>query len=92
MREQWESNNELWQNRMKAITKQWNDRTEGVQYTMFEAMQTIMDYIEESFEKVMIPPTPGENPEDRELQNVRYWNLAVKDFFDSFDKIVLKSD
>jgi len=58
MREQWESNNELWQNRMKAITKQWNDRTEGVQYTMFEAMQTIMDYIEESFEKVMIPPTP----------------------------------
>lgn len=60
MRDQWDNNNKLWQNRLRAITRQINERSEGVQYTFFEAMQTIMDYMEETFEKVMIPPTPGE--------------------------------
>lgn len=59
MRDQWDNSNKLWQNRLKAISRQINERSEGVQYTFFEAMQTIMDYIEETFEKVMIPPTPG---------------------------------
>lgn len=60
MRDQWDNNNKLWQNRLRAISRQINERSEGVQYTFFEAMQTIMDYMEETFEKVMIPPTPGE--------------------------------
>ncbi len=59
MRDQWENNNKLWQNRLRAMTRKINERSEGVQYTFFEAMQTIMDYVEETLEKVMIPPTPG---------------------------------
>ena len=57
-REQWEDNNRLWQSRVKSISIGLQKQTEGVQYTVFESMQTIMDYIEETFEKIMIPPTP----------------------------------
>ena len=58
MREQFDENNRLWQNRVKSISIGLQKQTEGVQYTIFESMQTIMDYIEETFEKIMIPPTP----------------------------------
>ena len=44
---------------MRRMSKDLNEKSESVQYTVFEAMQTIMDYIEESFENVMLPCTPG---------------------------------
>ena len=59
MREQWDYNNRLWQTRIRTISKELQKHTEGVQYTVFEFMQTMMDYIEDTFEMVMIPPTPG---------------------------------
>ena len=60
IREQWDYNNRLWQTRIRTISKELENATEGLQYTIFEFMQTMMDYIEDNFEMVMIPPTPGE--------------------------------
>ena len=60
IREEWDYNNRLWQTRIRTISKELQNATEGLQYTIFEFMQTMMDYIEDNFEMVMIPPTPGE--------------------------------
>ena len=59
MRDDWEKNNKALSDKMRRMSKDLNEKSESVQYTVFEAMQTIMDYIEESFENVMLPCTPG---------------------------------
>ena len=59
MKENWELNNKAMSEKVKRLSRELNDKSESIQYTVFEAMQTIMDYIEESFEKLMLPPTPG---------------------------------
>ena len=59
LRDDWEKNNKALSDKMKRMSKDLNAKSESVQYTVFEAMQTIMDYIEESFENVMLPCTPG---------------------------------
>jgi len=58
MREEWVENNRAWQTKMNNMSRGIQKQTEGIQYTVFESMQTVMDYIEEMFEKVMVPPTP----------------------------------
>jgi len=58
MKENWELNNKAMSEKVKRLSRELNDKSESIQYTVFEAMQTIMDYIEESFEKLMLPPTP----------------------------------
>ena len=59
LRDDWEKNNKALSDKMRRMSKDLNEKSESVQYTVFEAMQTIMDYIEESFENVMLPCTPG---------------------------------
>lgn len=58
MREEWVENNRAWQTKMNNMSRGIQKQTEDIQYTVFESMQTVMDYIEEMFEKVMVPPTP----------------------------------
>jgi hypothetical protein len=59
MQNQWENNNKEWQTRVRAMSREFQKRTEGVQYTIFEAMQTVMDYLEDTFEPVLLTPSPG---------------------------------
>jgi len=58
MREQWAENNRTWQSELNNMSRGFQKSTENIHYTVFESLQTVMDYIEEAFEKVMVPPTP----------------------------------
>jgi len=58
LREDWETNNKALSEKMRRLSRDINEKSDSVQYTIFEAMQTIMDYIEESFENLMLPATP----------------------------------
>lgn len=52
---QWESNQKLWESRIKEMSLNFQQKTDTVNYTVFESMQTIMDYFEESLENLMLP-------------------------------------
>ena len=78
MRDDWEKNNKALSDKMRRMSKDLNEKSESVQYTVFEAMQTIMDYIEESFENVMLPCTPGKALEGLEsVQNLKFCNMSL---------------
>ena len=49
MREEWVEKNRAWQTKMNNMSRGIQKQTEGIQYTVFESMQTVMDYIEEMF-------------------------------------------
>ena len=72
MRDDWEKNNKALSDKMRRMSKDLNEKSESVQYTVFEAMQTIMDYIEESFENVMLPCTPGKTLDTLARTNLLY--------------------
>jgi hypothetical protein len=72
LKDDWEKNNKALSDKMRRMSKDLNEKSDSIQYTVFEAMQTIMDYIEESFENVMLPCTPG--------KVVVQSNLAIRNF------------
>ena len=56
---QWETNQKGWHTRMKEIGQDFQQKSEAINYTVFESMQTVMDYVEETLENLMLPPTEG---------------------------------
>ena len=46
MKENWEMNNKVLTEKVKRISREFSQKSESFQYTVFEAMQTIMDYME----------------------------------------------
>ena len=44
---------------MKEIGQDFQQKSEAINYTVFESMQTVMDYVEETLENLMLPPTEG---------------------------------
>ena len=56
---QWDSNQKLWEARIKEMSQNFQQKTDTVNYTVFESMQTIMDYFEESLENLMLPASEG---------------------------------
>ena len=55
----WESNQKLWETTIKEMSQNFQQKTDTVNYTVFESMQTIMDYFEESLENLMLPASEG---------------------------------
>ena len=41
------------------MSQNFQQKTDTVNYTVFESMQTIMDYFEESLENLMLPASEG---------------------------------
>ena len=46
MKENWEMNNKVLTEKVRRLSKEFSQKSESIQYTVFEAMQTIMDYME----------------------------------------------
>ncbi len=59
MQSQWEMSNKEWQQWVRSLAREIQKRTDGVQYNVFESIQTVMDYIEDTLEPVMIPASKG---------------------------------
>ena len=57
---QWEAFQKIWAKRLREMSDGIRKQTETVHYTVFESMQTMMDYIEESLQNIMLPPSEGE--------------------------------
>ena len=47
-------------NRIKAISNELRKKSDDFQYQIFESIQTILDYMEDSLEPVLLPPTKGD--------------------------------
>ena len=56
---QWEAFQKIWAKRLREMSDGIRKQTETVHYTVFESMQTMMDYIEESLQNIMLPPSEG---------------------------------
>ena len=56
---QWEAFQKIWAKRLREMSDGIRNRSETVNYTVFESMQTMMDYIEESLQNIMLPPSEG---------------------------------
>ena len=59
MQNQWELSSKEWQQWVRSIAREVQKRTDGMQYNVFESIQTICDYIEDTFEPVMLPASKG---------------------------------
>ena len=58
---QWEAFQKIWAKRLREMSDGIRKQTETVHYTVFESMQTMMDYIEESLQNIMLPPSEGKS-------------------------------
>ena len=59
LRNNWEMANKQWQSRIRGMAHEVKKRSDNIQYAMLESVQTMLDYLEETFEPVMLPVSKG---------------------------------
>ncbi len=60
LKSQWEASNQQLQSRMNDVTGELRKRSDGFQYQCLESIHNLMDYVEDSLEVVLLPPSQGE--------------------------------
>ncbi len=59
MRSRWEVANRQWRSRVRSFFHDLHRATDGARNAVLESVQTTLDYVEETFEPVMLPASKG---------------------------------